>query len=47
MIDPNSMAKTSWNIIMLFLVLFQSVIVPIRIAFEDETSFGWMVADYV
>ena len=47
MIDPNSGPKTIWNILMLILVIIQSVIVPVRIAFEDVTPPGWVVADYV
>ena len=47
MIDPNCGSKTVWNILMLILVVFQSIIVPVRIAFEDVTSYNWMVADYI
>jgi hypothetical protein len=47
MVDPNSMLKTAWNVLMLILVVFQSVVVPVRIAFEDETPLNWLVADYI
>lgn len=47
MIDPNSVTKTSWNVIMMLLIVFQSVTVPARIAFEDQTPFEWLVADYI
>lgn len=46
-IDPNSTPKTAWNIIILILVVFQSVFTPVRIAFEEETSYEWLVADYI
>lgn len=32
---------------MLILVVLQSIVVPVRIAFEQETPFEWMVADYI
>ena len=47
MINPNSKMKALWNVIMLILVLFQAIIVPPRIAFEEQTPWSWQVADYI
>jgi hypothetical protein len=47
MIDPTGLFKSSWNIIILVLVIFQSVVVPVRIAFEDNISTAWKTADYI
>lgn len=38
MIHPNSPFKSTWNIVILLLVIFQSVVIPVRIAFEKDVS---------
>jgi hypothetical protein len=47
MVDPNSVLKTGWNVFMLLLVVFQSIVVPVKIAFEEVTPFEWLVAEYI
>ena len=47
MINPNSAFKSTWNIIILLLVIFVSIVIPVRIAFENEVSTSWKIADFV
>lgn len=47
MINPNGFLKSTWNIMILVLVIFQAVVIPVRIAFEDEISIQWRVTDFV
>ena len=47
MINPNGVLKSTWNILILILVVFQSVVVPVRIAFEDKIVIAWKITDYV
>lgn len=46
-IHPQSFWKTIWNITMLVFIIFLSISVPYRIAFEDITPTGWFYADTV
>ena len=47
LINPNGIFKSSWNIIILLLVIFQSVVIPVRIAFEKDISTPWKIADFI
>ena len=47
LINPNGLMKSSWNILILLLVIFQSVVIPVRIAFEKDISTPWKIADFV
>jgi hypothetical protein len=46
-INPNGLMKSTWNILILLLVIFQSVVIPVRIAFEKDISTPWKIADFV
>jgi hypothetical protein len=47
MINPNGFFKSTWNIMILILVIFQSVVIPVRIAFEGEILVQWKITDYI
>jgi hypothetical protein len=44
-INPNSLWKTIWNVIVLFFILFLAITTPYRIPFEDITTEAWIVTD--
>ncbi len=46
-IHPQSFWKTIWNITMLVFIVFLSISVPYRIAFEDVTPIGWFYTDTI
>ena len=47
MINPNSVFKSTWNIIILNFVVFQAIVIPPRIAFEEEISDAWLWTDNI
>lgn len=40
MISPNSCCKLFWNFLILFLAVYTAIVLPIRLAFMDETTIG-------
>jgi hypothetical protein len=46
-INPQAPWKTTWNVSMLLIVIFISITVPYRIAFEDVTPQEWLICDIV
>ena len=40
MISPNSFFKLFWNFLILVLAIYTAIVLPIRLAFIDETEIG-------
>ena len=40
MISPNSFFKLFWNFLILFLAIYTAIVLPIRLAFMDESNIG-------
>ena len=40
MISPNSLCKLFWNFLILFLAVYTAIMLPLRLAFMDETNIG-------
>jgi len=36
--DPTSTAKTIWELSGLFMIIYQAIIIPYRLCFDDEAS---------
>ena len=46
-IHPQSISKTIWNAVMMIVIIFLSISVPYRIAFEDIAPPAWVYTDTV
>ena len=40
MISPNSICKLLWNFLILILAIYTAIVLPIRLAFMDESNIG-------
>lgn len=43
MIAPNSLCKLFWNILILILAVYTAILLPIRLAFMDESNMSKFV----
>lgn len=46
-LNPNSMGKTLWNLMMLVIIIEISLFTPYRIPFEDVTPPSWFYIDVI
>lgn len=46
-INPFSRFKSVWNIILLFVMFFNAMVVPIRLAFSDDITFDFYIYDVI
>ena len=40
--NPQSTGKAGWEVLGLFLILYQSILIPYRLCFNQEASGGWI-----